>query len=102
DLYAHDERFHGELRRRAAAELRAHHSVREMKQSSGHYDEVELLRAASNMAGPFSTESGSDRVPPVSTASGSDRVPPVSTASGSDRVHANSLRMDGHDWEKNI
>src|SRR5437588_2550746 len=37
DLYAHDERFHGELRRRAAAELRAHHSVREMKQSSGYY-----------------------------------------------------------------
>src|SRR5205807_6141985 len=78
NLYAHDERFHGELRQRAEADLLAHHSVREMKQSSGHYNEVELLRAASNRAGR------------------------VSTASGSDRVHANTLKLTGDEWEENI
>src|SRR5437016_4399411 len=78
NLYAHDERLHGELRRRAEADLLAHHSVREMKQSSGHYNEVELLRAASNMAGRVSTESGSDR------------------------FHANSLRMNSYEWKQNI
>ena len=41
ELYAHDERFHGELKRRAKAELRAHGSVRQMKQTSGMYTEME-------------------------------------------------------------
>src|SRR5438132_1151242 len=63
DLYAHDERFHGELRQRAEADLRAHHSVREMKQSSGEYNEVDWVR----------TGSGRDRLGSVSTASGNDR-----------------------------
>src|SRR5947209_13783944 len=31
ELYAHDQRFHGELKRRAEADLRTHPSVREMK-----------------------------------------------------------------------
>src|SRR5262245_35284473 len=37
ELYAHDSRFHGELKRRAEAELRTHPSVRQMKQTSGMY-----------------------------------------------------------------
>ena len=37
ELYAHDDRFHGELKRRAEAELRAHRSVKQMKQTSGTY-----------------------------------------------------------------
>ena len=47
NLYAHDQRFHGELRRRAEAELRAHRSVRQMKQTSGKYSEIELVRSDS-------------------------------------------------------
>ena len=35
ELYAHDDRFHGELKRRAEAELRTHRSVKQMKQTSG-------------------------------------------------------------------
>jgi N-acetylneuraminic acid mutarotase len=45
NLYAHDQRFHGELRQRAEADLRAHPSVRQMKQTSGRYSKIELVRS---------------------------------------------------------
>ena len=45
ELYAHDQRFHGELKRRAEAELRTHPSVREMKQTSGMYTEMEWIKS---------------------------------------------------------
>jgi len=45
NLYAHDERFHGELRRRAEAELKAHRSVKQMKQASGMYTEMEWIKS---------------------------------------------------------
>ena len=45
ELYAHDQRFHGELKRRAEAELRAHGSVRQLKQSSGTYTEIEWIKS---------------------------------------------------------
>jgi hypothetical protein len=47
ELYAHDQRFHGELKRRAEAELRAHGSVKQMKQTSGLYTEMEWIRSDS-------------------------------------------------------
>jgi N-acetylneuraminic acid mutarotase len=45
--YAHDQRFHGELRQRAEADLRAHNTVEQMKQTSGKYSEIELVRSDS-------------------------------------------------------
>src|SRR5881392_1975361 len=45
NLYAHDERFHGELKRRADAELAAHGSVKQMKQISGTYTEIEWVKS---------------------------------------------------------
>src|SRR5438067_6803333 len=47
ELYAHDQRFHGELKRRAEADLRTHPSVREMKQTSGMYTEMEWIKSDS-------------------------------------------------------
>ena len=47
NFYAHDQRFHGQLRQRAEADLRTHHTVRQMKQTSGNYSEVELVRSDS-------------------------------------------------------
>src|SRR6266853_3469009 len=47
ELYAHDQRFHGELKRRAEAELRTHGSVTQMKQTSGVYTEMEWIRSDS-------------------------------------------------------
>ena len=47
ELYAHDPRFHGELKRRAEAELKTHRSVRQMKQTSGLYTEIEMIKSDS-------------------------------------------------------
>ena len=47
ELYAHDERFHGELKRRAEAELRTHTTVTQMKQTSGMYTEMEWIKTDS-------------------------------------------------------
>jgi N-acetylneuraminic acid mutarotase len=45
--YACDQRIHGELKRRAEAELQAHASVEQMKQLSGKYTEIELVTSGS-------------------------------------------------------
>src|SRR5437870_4373446 len=47
ELYAHDQRFHGELKRRVEAELRTHGSVAQMKQTSGTYTEMEWIKSDS-------------------------------------------------------
>src|SRR6059058_5536112 len=47
ELYAHDSRFHSELKQRAEAELRTHPSMREMKQTSGMYTEMEWVKSDS-------------------------------------------------------
>src|SRR4029077_17036293 len=47
ELYAHDPRFHGELKRRVEAELRTHGSVTQMKQTSGTYTEMEWIKSDS-------------------------------------------------------
>src|SRR5947208_7355064 len=42
--YAYDQRIHGELKYRAEADLLAQPSVAQMKQTSGTYSEIELVR----------------------------------------------------------
>src|SRR5215472_16698768 len=44
ELYAYDQRFHGELKRRAEAELRKHRSLKQMKKTSGMYTEMEWIK----------------------------------------------------------
>jgi len=44
ELYAHDQRFHGELKWSAETELRTHPSVTQMKQTSGMYTEIEWIK----------------------------------------------------------
>ena len=55
-LYGQDQRFHGELRRRAELDLRAHHTVKQMKQTSGNYSEIELVRSDAAEADSAPTE----------------------------------------------
>src|SRR5215472_2285081 len=43
--YPRDERIHGELRRRAKADLASHPTVEQMHQLSGNYSETELIRS---------------------------------------------------------
>src|SRR6266536_892 len=38
--YAYDQRIHGELRQRVEADLRAHNTVEQMKETSGKYSEI--------------------------------------------------------------
>ncbi len=45
--YAYDQRIHGELKQRAEADLLAHQAVDEMRQLSGNYSEIELVRGDS-------------------------------------------------------
>jgi len=45
--YAYDQRIHGELKRRAEAELQAHNSIEQMNQLSGKYGEIELVKSDS-------------------------------------------------------
>jgi N-acetylneuraminic acid mutarotase len=42
--YAHDERFHADLKRRAEIDLLAHATVEEMKRTSGTYTEIEIVK----------------------------------------------------------
>ncbi len=42
--YAHDERFHGELKDRAKRELLTHNTAHQLRQTSGEYAEVEWTR----------------------------------------------------------
>ena len=41
-------RIHGELKQRVQAELQTHPAVEEMKQTSGKYTEIELVRSETN------------------------------------------------------
>jgi hypothetical protein len=43
--YAHDEKIHGELKRRAEADLQSHPAVAQMRQTSGSYNEIELVKS---------------------------------------------------------
>jgi N-acetylneuraminic acid mutarotase len=45
--YSHDQRIHGELKQHAEAELRAHSAVAQMKQTSGKYSEITLVKSDS-------------------------------------------------------
>ena len=47
NFYAHDQRFHGDLKRRAEADLRTHRSLKEMKQLSGKYSVIEFVKSDS-------------------------------------------------------
>src|SRR5947209_8388337 len=45
DWYAYDERIHGELKQRVEAELQAHPTIEQVKQTSGTYSEIELIKS---------------------------------------------------------
>jgi N-acetylneuraminic acid mutarotase len=46
--YIYDQRIHGELKQRSEAELLAHNTVAGMKQTTGKYSEIELVRSDSS------------------------------------------------------
>jgi len=51
DWYAYDERIHGDLKQRAEAELQTHPTIKQVKQTSGAYTEIELVKSGKNENG---------------------------------------------------
>src|SRR6266436_7935667 len=88
ELYAHDQRFHGELKRRAEAELRTHRSVTRMKQTSGTYTEMEWIK--SDSADPVAAG-----VPPAQPT----RLPPQKPA---DTKNTQALKMSSSEWQERV
>ena len=74
ELYAHDQRFHGELKRRAEAELRTHTTVTQMKQTSGIYTEMEWIKTDSANGG----------------------------SAPADAKSAQALKMNGSEWQDSV
>jgi N-acetylneuraminic acid mutarotase len=74
ELYAHDQRFHGELKRHAEAELRTHPSVSQMTQISGMYTEMEWIK------------SGCDET---------DSAPP-------EIKNVQPVKMNGSEWQESV
>src|SRR5256886_5059524 len=87
ELYAHDSRFHGELKRRAEAELRTHPSVREMKQTSGMYTEMEWIKSDST---PDQDKGGS--------ASPEDDA----KANGQRRGAEDGITLNSREWDETV
>src|SRR6266478_2327377 len=88
ELYAHDQRFHGELKRRAEAELRAHGSVRQMKQTSGMYTEMEWIKSDS----ADTVEAGVSPAQPT-------RLTPQKPA---DTKSVSALKMNSSEWQERV
>src|ERR1700747_44532 len=74
ELYAHDGRFHGELKRRAEAELRTHESVSQMRQTSGRDTEIEGIKS----------DSAKDGSAPA------------------DDKNAQAVKMNGSEWQESV
>src|SRR6266581_277181 len=87
ELYAHDQRFHGELKRRAEADLRTHPSVREMKQTSGMYTEMEWIKSDST---PDQDKGGS--------ASPEDDA----KANGQRRGAEDGITLNSREWDETV
>jgi N-acetylneuraminic acid mutarotase len=88
ELYAHDQRFHGELKRRAGTELRTHGSVSEMKQTSGIYTEMEWIKSDAADA----VEAGVSPAQPT-------RLPLQKPA---DEKSAKAVKTDVSEWHESV
>jgi N-acetylneuraminic acid mutarotase len=74
ESYVHDQRFHGQLKRRAEAELKTHPSVRQIKRSSGMYTETEWIKTDS-----------------AETSSAPDETKTIG-----------AIKMNGSDWQESV
>src|SRR6266481_3424642 len=104
ELYAHDQRFHGELKRRAEAELRTHRSVGQMKQTSGMYTEMEWVRsenldlAPSDAPGVVATSLFSMANPSRGGRGVGQDVPQARGYSEG----PNAIRMNRNEWDESM
>jgi len=90
NFYAHDQRFHGELKRRAEAELAAHPTVAQMKQTSGVYSETEWVKSESDKG-----IVGQARRLPKPELAGGATAPQEPDA-------PNAVKLDSAEWQQNV
>jgi N-acetylneuraminic acid mutarotase len=89
NFYAHDQRFHGELKRQAEAELRTHRAVRQMKQINGTYSEIELVRSDNE-----EIVGQAPRLPNEPLAGGAPALQRQDVTSG--------LKLNSREWDENV
>jgi N-acetylneuraminic acid mutarotase len=87
ELYAHDQRFHGELKQRAEAELQTHPRVSQMKKTSGMYSEVELVRTDTSQA---------------KDTGGSASPEDDGKANRQTRDTESGLKLNSREWDENV
>jgi len=89
ELYAHDQRFHDDLKRRAEAELQTHGSVSQMKNTSGMYTEMKWIKSDST---PDQDKGGS-----ATNAFRDD-----GKGSGQRRGREHGIALKSQEWNENI
>ena len=85
--YAYDQRIHGELKQRAEADLLAHPAVEEMRQLSGKYSEIELIRGDSR-----ETVGQAHRLPNGQLAGGAPSIQRQDSVG--------STKLNSHEWNE--
>ena len=100
NLYAHDERFHGELKRRAEADLAAHASVKQMKQTSGAYSETEWMKsdeAQEKVAHASRLRAGKSAGGRLRQATARQGAPALQEPDA-----PNAIKLDSTEWQQNV
>jgi len=97
ELYAHDQRFHGELKRSAEAELRAHPSVTRMKQTSGMYTEMEWIKSDST---PNQDKGGS--ASPLAAVASAQAAEDDGKANGQRPGTQPNVKLNGSEWKGSV
>jgi len=97
--YAHDERFHGELKRRAAAELAAHGSVKQIKQTSGTYTEIEWVKGDDKSSGAMTAHRANVVATPLR---GVGKDVPQARGYSERQDRPNAVKLDSIEWNDNV
>ena len=93
ELYAHDQRFHGELKRRAEAELRTHTTVTQMKQTSGMYTEMEWIKSDSAKNDSAPADAKSAQALKMNSSEWQDSVAKLAAQFGSQHIVGRAPRL---------
>lgn len=93
ELYAHDQRFHGELKRRAEAEPRRHRSSSEIKQTRGVYTEMEWIKKNSTEEDSAPGETPNAVAAKMNNGEWEQSVARLAAQFGSEEIVGQALRL---------
>ena len=87
--YAYDERIHGELKERAEAELKAHDTVEQIRQTSGTYSEIEFIKSDNG-----ETVGRAHRLPDGQLAGGAPALQPQDST--------RAVKLNSGEWDQAV